>query len=704
MTDKTIEQIRENYDYSLNGSVDSYEQVRENILFAIEQGRQWDGAAESNRPMPEINKTFIKASRLHGSISRLNFESKVIADSNEATKKDAQNLQNLFRTDMNKDQGSEAKTNVEFETVFGGFGCTKLVSKYVDEESPDPDEQYICQEPIYMACECVTFSADGINKDKSDCSQSWHIFSASRKDIEEEYNTTISSFGGYSNKRSTDNLDTYINDSTRDVTLAHYYEVIEEKHKDFIVNGIKFTKTAKSRGGYKNEMGQELSKEDAKELKELSELNPGIEIKEVTRTVKYVSYSLLHGGGFLIKGHRMPFKRQPIIPYYAYYSRYSGREIFFGLVRLFQDPQRYFNYYVGALMDLLDRPQHEIPVFLREQVAESSDYWHSMREDNPEFLTVDPLKDAQGNSQPIGQISSVPAPQVGSAMVASGQTMDAALSELGASGQPTVPSNTSGEAISLINERQDDVYYPIVASLIQSRTASCITYIDAAKELYHKTPRSLTVTMVDGDRAELLTMQESYDDGIGYKNTARGKYTVETTTNQGFQSEQDQARSEIMEQLQYVAQGTPEYDILVGASILASTGKSTELARKYVRQNQIKLALANDIEVEPESEQEAEQIQKLTQQMAMAQQNPPEDPAMVLARAEETSAQAEMKKVQLDEIKQQVDAMLKAQELENEKFRLQIQAQESGANINLKNEQAISTKIDSMIKAANPLK
>lgn len=93
----------------------------------------------------------------------------------------------------------------------------------------------------------------------------------------------------------------------------------------------------------------------------------------------------------------------------------------------------------------------------------------------------------------------------------------------------------------------------------------------------------------------------------------------------------------------------------------------------------------------------------MQQQMMEAQQNPPEDPAMTLAIAEQEKAVAEQMKVQQ---KMQADAMAheaKMIELSIKQQSNQVEAAKVGAQIQNINIDTQSKQLDNLIKLNSPL-
>ena len=82
-------------------------------------------------------------------------------------------------------------------------------------------------ESISSACSSVYFDSGAIKKDKSDAKYGWQLIRVNRRMIEEEYGEeNLTSFMG----PAWDQFDNQLDYNTgRDIYLAHFYELVEEK-------------------------------------------------------------------------------------------------------------------------------------------------------------------------------------------------------------------------------------------------------------------------------------------------------------------------------------------------------------------------------------------------------------------------------------------------------------------------------------------
>lgn len=708
MTKKTIEQILVDYNASNNQGQINYERCGQDIAFFNVEGAQQANREYTNKTLPEINLTAIHVLRYIGKLQESSIETEIFPDSNKATKEDAHNLTNLFRTDMHRGQGIEADNNVYNEVVAGGFGAYKMTTEFNNPYAPEMNEQRPCRLPIYGAWQCVVFGKESVKKDKSDCKQSWHLESFNRESIEEEYGeSSLASFGSYAN----DQIDGYNianNNSNKDLILAHYYELIETTNKICKIPDIEgeliYTRK-EGKGYYEDQEGNQIKTKDFRIwLDSIKADYPEINIIQYDEKECHVSYNLLHGNGFLIKGHKLPMNRQPVVPVYGFYSKANGTENFFGLVRLLRDPQMFLNLAIESIVDTLDRPQYDIPLVAPEQLAGEGmvDDWENMRENNPNYLPIGPVINDQSGGQASGVLGFLPKSEVSQTQIAAFDMFKTFLSDIGIEGQGEAPANVATKTLQIVNERNDFALYPIFASICESQTSLANMYIYTAKELHFNDSKSITVTASDGGRSELITMKPGNAYGE-LKNTADGEYSAVTNIGQGYDTEQAQEQAMIVEMMQSVGMDSPMYADLQNAMIQTSVGQSTEIARKRARFNEIRTCLQEGIEVEPRNEQEEEFIQRAMQEMQQAAQNPPEDPNQKASEAMLIEAQAKMAEAQNKAMTDQRNYEIEMIKLQLRQQENQVKAAEIGARIENINMDTRSKAVDSNLKVAGAM-
>ena len=175
-------------------------------------------------------------------------------------------------------------------------------------------------------------------------------------------------------------------------------------------------------------------------------------------------------------------------------------------------------------------------------------------------------------------------------------------------------------------------------------------------------PRNVAMTLEDGSEKEvqLLTQAVDYQSGrVVTLNDIRGRYETYTDVGPSYQSMKSQNRSEILDLLSKVPQGTPEFQMLLLQYFTLLDGKGVEMMREYASKQLVTMGLKK-----PETPEE-EQWLAQAQQAQQGQQ----DPNMLIAQAQIVAAQAEAERARNETAQTQIKA-----------FTAQQDAQESQAN------------------------
>tara|TARA_R100000951_G_scaffold61620_1_gene51768 strand:+ start:532 stop:2658 length:2127 start_codon:yes stop_codon:yes gene_type:complete len=698
--DKLHKKIQDNltaFNRAVSGNYEASRQMADDLLFAKVAGEQWKGSDSkqwANKPKPENNKIAKHINRLLGQFERLELNAKISSASNDATDDDAELLQSRWRNDFNMSDGVEAQQTAADEAFTCGFGAMKLVTVYEDEENPDSELQNIGVEPIQSACTSVVFSAGAIRKDKQDATRAWHLVRVDRHTIEEQYDTDISSFpyviGEFEWNCS----------ATGDIYIAHSYEVVEKTVKEHrFEDGFTITVDGRKRT---DSFGQSVSKEELDDLLEFAE------VETIKRNVKYVEYALMSGDQYLIKPTKTAFKSIPIIPQYGYHNVINGVEYVCGEVARQRDSQRFENMGMGALMEVLAGSQTAIPEYAPEQISRHAVAHSRKNIDKPAFLMSDPIKDKAGNIVQAGPIAINQPEQIGSGLAAALAYTQQAQAEASGSGQSTLPSSVSGEAVRQVNERQDDAFQPLMQNAMQATKALCNAWIYPAQVHYFSNPRSIRVEAPDGAISQVETLQNEERDGIigPFKNSAPGRYDVTIKAGESHKSKKEADQADAIEILKYTDSSSIEGKMALSLAIQSTTGEGTASIRKMSRWNDIKMMMAQGMNPNLKTDEERQYAEQVAQQMQAAQQNQQQnDPMMIAAQAEMGKAEAALKNEENDAIQMQLDHQYKMAQLQLDQQKLQLQAQELGiklqdsdANVELKNAQSANQRVDAIAK------
>jgi len=657
---KSINEIREDFNQAIAGSYDKNQAVIQDIEFAKLPGAQWRGSDEEqfrNKPKPENNKLARQINRILGQYHRMEMNAKIITASDDAVDEDAELLQSRWRNDFNASDGVEALQNAADEAFHGGFGAFKEVAVYDDEESPNADYQHIEIKPIYSAASSVVFNAGALRKDKRDAKQAWHLVRVNRRELEEEYGYSISSF-----PHAVSDVDYFdwACDGTKDIYIAHYYEVVKKRVTEYNFGDLMVRKVGRK---ITDQFGNKLDKEDLDFLMEERE-------HSITkRNEQYVEYALLDGNKFLEKATKTPFKTVPIFPQYGYHQVINGIEYYCGEVCRQRDNQRFLNMGFGAMMEIMAQNQTETPEYTPGQVQRFATMHANKTVEGYPYLLSDPIKDENGKIAHLGPVSIHSPPQIGSGLAGALDFLNNNITEQGGTGQTSVPANASAEAIQQVNDREDDSYQPMFQNAMQTIKAACEAWIPAAQKLYFTNQRQLRVQGPDDSYSRVTTLQYAVDPMNGqygpFKNAARGKYDVIVKAGETHKAMKQAEKDDNLEILQYTDTATPKGQMILNNVILSTTGEGTEDARRIARFENLGIMLSMGIDPQPKNEEEQNYIQQLIQQQQAAAQQQQPDPLMIQALAQDKLANAELIDKQVDQFNaetKRIDTLAKVQE------------------------------------------
>lgn len=687
---KDISDILIDFNRAIAGSYERNMQCLEDIEFANVPGSQWKGAdldQFKNKPKPENNKIARQVNRVLGQYQRLELNAKIIGSSDDATDEDADLLQSRWRNDFQSSDGVEAVNNAAFEAFYGGFGAIKLQAEYEDDESPDDDYQSICVKSVWSAASSVVYNAGAIRKDKADAKQCWQLIRANRQEIEDEYGVLVSSFNP-----STAWFD-WCGDSTKDIYVAHYYEVVEKKIKTYDFGDMVITKEGRK---LRDEFGERVEQEDFDILMSINDP----EIK--TKKVKEVWHALLSGDKVLEKPHKTPFKRVPIIPQYGYHCVINGTEYYCGEVARQRDNQRFHNMMYGALMSIVAQPQSDQDIYAPEQVQRFAEMHSKNAIEVFPYLLADPILDANKNPVHFGPVGKKTPPQIGTGLATALQFVEGATAEQGGMGQSTLPSNTSGEAILQVNERQDDSYQPMFQNGCQTLRAACDAWIPAAQKIYFSSARRLRVMAMDGRYSTEETLQYTMGDDGEYgpfKNTGRGKYDVVVKAGESYKTKKQEEKAQALEVLKFADTSTPMGQMALLSAVMSIQGEGSQQMRRLARAEQIKLMLSNGMDPEPANDDEKELVAKLQQQMQQQQMMAQQQQEQMMQQTVMAEGQARLMEGQAALMNEQNDAVsnqIKLRKVIDDEAKTQIEAAKAGVEIQGK-------KIDNIQKVTKNL-
>jgi len=216
-------------------------------------------------------------------------------------------------------------------------------------------------------------------------------------------------------------------------------------------------------------------------------------------------------------------------------------------------------------------------------------------------------------------------------------------------------------------------------------------YASMAAELYD-VPREAITTQPDGTESSVSVMDTVFDEETGEEVTlndiTKGKFNVYADVGPNFQSQKDEARTE-MRELYTALAGTPEGEMALLTYFTLMDGPKTDHLKAYARKKLIMQGL-----MEPDTDEEKQMLQEAQQQ----QQNQEPDANMMLAMAEQAKAEADMAKVQMDGQHNQVQSQVDAYNAETKRLDAMAKAKKYGVESSKVSAEIKGTELDNLQK------
>jgi len=551
----------------------------------------------------------------------------------DSNSRDADNLDGLFRADMNDTDGGgqDAFDTAYDEGTNGGMGAWRLRARYEDDEDEDNEHQRIDLLPIYDADRTVFFDRTAKNYTKSDARFAFVLFAMTREAFEDQYpDATPSTF--------TTPLEwNYEWITPDDIWLAEYYVVDDHS---VLRRTFKNLGTAEERT--EDDATLTAERDDGTKLEDELTQTGWEQVRQRRIKRQRVRKYLLTGAEVLEDEGVIAGRHIPVVPFYAKRWFLNGTEWFKGHTRDSIDASRLYNMIVSGLAEAASGPADDTPILLPEQVVGYEDVWAGRRVNRPAFLPLNPILDAEGNIIKSDPVGSIPVAQVQPNMAALLQVSASDIAELtGEADQvETVPANTSDEAIQLVHDRSDMRTFIYKDNFRKSMEWCGIIYQGMAADLYVEDDREMIAIGPDGKKSRVRLNQKAMDsDGGEYRKNdfTTGNYDVIVDVGPASKTRKEATRK-VMENVATVAATIGANDLAraaLGVAVINTEGEGLEGIQAMERRAGIAAGY-----VEP-TQQEAAEIQA-----AKEQQGQQQDPNLILAQAQVEIAKAETLKAQ----------------------------------------------------------
>lgn len=656
--------------------------------FAIIRGAQWEGQyafgevdddgnpVDTGSPRMEVPKFYRPIRRVIGEYRNSRKTVDFRPKGADASRREANMLDGLYRADENDSpSGASAGYDNAFgEGIHGGFGAWRYRTRWEDESDEKNEHQRIGIEPVYDADQRVFFDLDAQNQDKSDARYAFLLTPMTREAFEAKYpKHDEATFAG----KLSWQYDWVLGDT---VTLAEYY-VIEDK-------GV-------TRRTYRNLGTEEERTEDESRLTELRDDDTTLEdellqtgwefIRERKVKRQRVRKYLLSGAEVLKDEGYIAGPNIPIVPFYAERSYVDGIERSRGMVRPVIDPTRIYNVLVSNLTEAASGPSEDTPIVAPEQIQGLETIWADRKIKRPAYLPLRPIVNNDGEvvqSGPLGSIPVAPvSPNTAALIQVAGTDI---MTLLGDEDRPqTVPSNTSAQAIELVQDEGDVADYLWRDNFGLAMQRGGAIWLGMASELYVEEGREMVSLDEEGKQTLVKLAEPATDeDGAQFRKNdlTTGRYDVVVDVGPATKTRRD-ATVRALLGIAQVATTAGQQSWAAGAlgiALLNMDGEGIDGLRNAVRKDGLSAGW-----VEPNEEEAAaikaanenaqpDPQQQLIQAAAMQAQA---EAALAVSKTAETEAKAEQAKAKTAEILAGISSDQRKQAIEAARLLLEVGSQ-----------------------------
>lgn len=609
---------------------DNRERAREAHLFVDKRNGQWEpNVYEKNdgKPRYTFDLTNPIIDQIAGDMEKSDFDIRITPAGGDATKKLALTYDGIVRNIENISGAKAIYNRSGRDMITSGLDGWRVVQKYVDGDTFDQD---LVIEKVNNFLDRVWFGPHE-EPDASDAQYCWVLTGLSPDDFEEKYpDRDASSIG---QDKSTDS---YFHRNDLVMVGEFLYLKDEERELALMSNGS----VHEVDGGYESIL-DELAQSGVTEVRR-------------RKRIKRCVYSRLFDvNGWLTPARETVFQNWiPVIPCYANFKVIEDKVTYWGAVEKLIDPQRVFNYSLSREIE-------------EGALAPRAKYWMTLKQAAGHEDTLATMNTNTDPVQFFNPDAELPGPpmQNGGAQVNPGlrniseamRSIVTVTSGMFAANMGDNPGLQSGKAIEALQDRGDTGInkYTTAREISQRHTARIL--VNAIPRVYEP-DRQVRLLKDDGSFEMAVIGQKVLDQQTGQLITlndlSAGTYDVECSSGPSFKNRQNETVRAITE----IGQIDPSIielssDVLLGN--IPTPGMDQVAERKRM---QLFMAgmIPDDQLTDAEREMKAQ----------MAQQPPQEDPNMVLAKAEEAKAQADLVDAQTKQAQVQTDIQLKLKQIE----------------------------------------
>lgn len=625
-----------------NSEYDLREQARNSHHFIDKIDGQWEPEIVNRhrtqgRPLYTFDKTGPIIDQIAGEIANGDFALRVRPSGGEASKETAQIYDGLIRNIRNISDADHISNETARGMITAGMDGFEIVHDFVNENS---FEQELVFRKIHDYLNNVWFESSAKEQDNSDANFVFILTSITREEFEKEFpNATASPIDVGSNRR----VNVYFNKPSNMIQIGRILYKVETKRDIVLMSNGK------------------VYDDDEKFEKVKDELAADgiVEINRRERMQTRVHSRLFSGAEFLTEAEETEFSMLPIVSFYGNFKITEGKRITRGVVEKLKDPQRVYNY-------ALSRDIEE------GALAPRAKYWMTREQQQGHTRTLATMNVNKDPVQTYNHVNGQPAPffQGGAQPNPGLQTTANNMSEvinssagLFAANMGDNPGLQSGIAIDRQISKGDNGTVKFVEAVQYGWCYAGKVCVDTIPRIYD-TRRQIRVLNEDGSfemqMLHDLVMDRQSGQFVELNDLSRGTYDVTCEVGQSFKSQQREAAAAFAE----IAQVDPtilEIAKDVWFKNLDTPGMDvvSERARAMmIEQGRIPF------------DQMTEEEQAVVRQQQS--QQPQEDPNMVLAKAEQGKAQADLLSAQTKAQQMEMDGQIKMGQIQLQNKKLDL--------------------------------
>lgn len=608
----------------------------------------------------------------------------------EETRDDAAELvDGKYRKDGNHNESLEAFENGKQEAVVCGVGAWELYTKYVSNRAGDKN-QVIRRRPIFEANNNVFWDPNAKYLDKSDAKYVSVLTAYSEdgyKDLVEELTgEEIDNISEGSFKHPEQSFTfPWIGGQAKKIYVVSFYQRVKVKEKILTMT---------------DPFGQTIDLTEASLDKIMDEmLDAGYEIESERKISRYQIKKYVASGEKILSTDIIPGEHLPIVPIYGEHAYIEGEVHYEGITRLAKDPQRLRNFQLSYLADIVSQSPRRQPIFFPEQIRGFEKMYSTSGIDNRFAYLLQNMKSASGEPLPIGPVAEMPDQQIPQALAMSIEVSRQAVEDVANPGVPQdiADPDLSGKAVLALQSRMDMQAMIYQEHYKHGKRRDAEIYASMAPEIYD-VPRKTKIELPDGTKKDVEVMQAIIDEQTGdvvYLNDLRNAtFDVYSKISSSFSSQKEQTISQLQEMMLTMDPNDPVRKALQLKLLMLMDGVAFDDIREFANKQLVLMGIKKP--TTPEEQQLLQDSQN--------NQNK-EDPAMVLAKAEELKGQADIMqekregiKMQLDDENKKSDQHIDIFKATTDRMKVQIEAQKAGATINKTDVDTVGSRLDNQAK------